>query len=70
MLYEVITEGIDGYSIEEAQKNSFGTEIVLHIMENSEDEQYDEFLEQYKIQSLVKKYSDYIRFPIKMEVET
>ena len=45
--YKWESEGIDGYSIEEAQKNSFGTEIVLHIMENSEDEQYDEFLEQY-----------------------
>lgn len=64
------SEGVDGYSVEETTKDTIGTEIILYIMDNSEDENYDEFLEQYKIQSLVKKYSDYIRFPIKMDVET
>jgi len=62
--------GVDGYTVEEAKKEVCGTEITLFIMDNTEDESYDEFLEQYRIQSLVKKYSDYIRFPIMMETET
>ena len=68
--YKWQSEGAEGYSIEEAQKDTVGSEIVLSIMDNSEDESYDEFLEQYRIQNLVKKYSDYIRFPIKMDSET
>ena len=62
------SEGADGYTIAECDKESFGTEITLHIKEDSEDESYSDFLEEYKIRSLVKKYSDYIRYPIKMEV--
>lgn len=68
--YKWESEGTDGYTITEAEKETAGTEIVLHLQDNTEDENYDEYLEQYKIQSLVKKYSDYIRFPIKMECET
>jgi len=68
--YKWQSEGVEGYSIEEAQKDTTGTEIVLYIMDNTEDESYDEFLEQYKVQNLVKKYSDYIRFPIKMDTKT
>ena len=64
-----VSEGIDGYSIEECDKKDIGTEITLHLKEDTEDEKYSEFLEDYKIQELVKKYSDYIRYPIKMEVE-
>ena len=60
------SEGADGYTIEEATKNSVGTEITLYIKENTENENYDRFMEEYGIQSLVKKYSDYIRYPIKM----
>ena len=62
------SEGADGYTIGECEKNSFGTEIVLYIKEDSEEEKYSEFLEQYRIKGLIKKYSDYIRYPIKMQV--
>ena len=62
------SEGVDGYKIGECDKDSFGTEIVLHIKEDTEDEKYSDYLEEYKIRSLVKKYSDYIRYPIKMTV--
>ncbi len=67
--YEWQSEGVEGYTIEECDKNNAGTEIVLHIKDNTEEENYDEYLEQYRIQSIVRKYSDYIRFPIKMDVE-
>lgn len=63
------SEGADGYTVEPAEKESHGTKIVLTIKENTDEEQYDEFLEPYRLQSLVKKYSDYIRYPIRMEVE-
>ncbi len=62
------SEGVDGYSISECEKESFGTEVILYLKEDSEDEKYSEYLEEYKLRSLVKKYSDYIRYPIKMEV--
>ena len=62
------SEGVDGYRIGECDKESFGTEIVLHIKEDSDDEKYSDYLEEYKIRSLIKKYSDYIRYPIKMTV--
>lgn len=64
-----ISEGIDGYSIDECDKTDIGTEIVLHLKEDTEDEKYSGFLDEYKIKELIKKYSDYIRYPIKMEVE-
>ncbi len=60
------SEGADGYSIEPAVKNTVGTEITLTIKENTENENYDRFMEEYGLQSLVKKYSDYIRYPIRM----
>lgn len=63
------SEGVDGYSISEAQKDSHGTQIILDIKDNAEEENYDEFLTPYKIKQLIKKYSDYIRYPIKMDVE-
>ncbi len=66
--YEWISEGAEGYRIGECAKDGVGTEITLVLKSNSDDENYDEFLEQYKIQSLIKKYSDYIRFPIKMDI--
>ncbi len=67
--YMWTSEGVEGYSIEEAAKDSHGTQIILEIKDNSDDENYDEFLTPYKIKSLVRKYSDYIRYPIKMDVE-
>ncbi len=62
------SEGADGYTVAECEKAGFGTEIILNIKEDTDDERYSEFLEEYKLRSLVKKYSDYIRYPIKMEV--
>ncbi len=66
--YQWESEGVDGYTISEAEKTSAGTEIILELLEDTEDEKYSEFLDQYRLKSLVKKYSDYIRFPIKMNV--
>ncbi len=63
------SEGASGYTIEKCDKASFGTEITLYIKEDTDDEKYSEFLEEYRIRGLIKKYSDYIRYPIKMEVE-
>lgn len=67
--YKWESKGVEGYDIEECEKESTGTEIVLNIKENTKDENYDEFLDQYKIKSLVKKYSDFIKYPIKMMVK-
>ena len=66
--HEWESEGADGYTIKECDKETFGTEIILHIKEDGEEEKYSEFLEEYRLRSLVKKYSDYIRYPIKMAV--
>ena len=63
------SNGADGYTIEPCDKLDVGTKIILHIKEDTEDEKYSEFLDEYNIKELVKKYSDYIRYPIKMEVE-
>lgn len=64
------SSGVSGYTIDECDTDvEAGTTITLKIKDNTDDENYDEFLEQYRIQALVKKYSDYIRFPIKMEME-
>ena len=66
--YEWESEGADGYTVRECDKSTFGTEITLYIKDDGDDEKYSEFLEEYRIRALVKKYSDYIRYPIKMEV--
>lgn len=66
--YKWESTGADGYSIEPSEKDSVGTEIILKIKENTEDESYDEYLEEYRLKSIIKKYSDFIRYPIKMEV--
>ncbi len=63
------SNGADGYTIADCEKDDVGTVITLHIKEDTEEESYSEFLEQYRIESLVKKYSDYIRYPIIMNVE-
>ncbi len=67
--FEWRSKGASGYTVEPCEKDTAGTEITLILKDNTDDENYDKYLEQYQIQSLVKKYSDYIRFPIKMEVE-
>ncbi len=66
--YEWTSEGVEGYTIHKCDKATHGTTIVLEIMEDSEEEKYSEFLETYRIAALVRKYSDYIRFPIQMEM--
>ncbi len=63
------SDGADGYTIEETQKDGHGTEITLYIKDNTEDEDYDQFLETYSLRNLVRKYSDYIRYPITMDIE-
>ena len=63
------SSGAEGYTIEPAEKDSIGTKIIIKIMEDTEDENYSEFLNRYKVSSLIKKYSDYIRYPIRMEME-
>ena len=64
------SKGVDGYTIEPCIKDTVGTKITLHIKDDTEDENYSDFLEQYTIMGLVKKYSDFIRYPIRMMWET
>ncbi|OMD34755.1 molecular chaperone HtpG [Paenibacillus odorifer] len=63
------SKGADGYTIETVEKDSIGTDVILKIKENTEEDQYDEYLEEYRLKSIIKKYSDFIRFPIKMDVK-
>lgn len=65
--YKWESEGAQGYYIEEAQKDSVGTDIILTVKEDTENEKYSQFLEEYGIAEIVKKYSDYVRYPVKME---
>ena len=67
--YKWQSTGADGYTVTEAEKDTVGTEITLHIKESTEEADYDRFLDTYTISSLIKKYSDYIRFPIRMDME-
>ena len=67
--YKWKSTGEDGYTIEESSKDEVGTIIKLHLKDDSDDVKYSEYLEEYKIRMIVKKYSDYIRYPIVMEVE-
>lgn len=66
--YKWESQGADGYTITPAEKATVGTDIILRIKENTEDDRYDEYLEEYRLRSIVKKYSDFIRYPIKMDV--
>ncbi len=66
--YKWQSSGADGYTVTECEKETVGTDIVMHMKEDTDDEKYGEFLENWKLQELVRKYSDYIRFPIRMEV--
>lgn len=63
-----VSDGADGYTIEPAEKENPGTDIIMTLKADTEEEKYSEYLEEYEIRSLVRKYSDYIRYPIKMEV--
>lgn len=63
------SSGIDGYTIAPCEKETVGTDIIMHLKPDTEDENYSEFLETYRLRQLIKKYSDYIRYPIRMEVE-
>ena len=63
-----VSNGTDGYTIEESDRAYPGTDVIMTIKEDTEDEKYSEFLEEYEIRSLVRKYSDYIRYPIRMEI--
>nr|MDE6658845.1 molecular chaperone HtpG [Eubacterium sp.] len=64
--YKWSSEGADGYTIEECEKDEAGTVITLYLKEDTENDDYSQFLEQYRLSELIKKYSDYIRYPIKM----
>lgn len=66
--YEWISSGDDGYSIEDAERESVGTTIILSVKDNTDIENYDEYFETRRIEGIIKKYSDYIKYPIKMEV--
>lgn len=68
--YRWESEGVEGYTIEAAQKDSVGTEITLKLKENTEDENYDEYLEEYRLKAIIKRYSDFIRYPIKMDIRS
>ena len=63
-----VSNGADGYTIEETEKATPGTDVIMTLKADTEDEKYSEYLEEYEIRSLIRKYSDYIRYPIKMEV--
>jgi molecular chaperone HtpG len=66
--YKWESDGADGYTIAPAEKDSIGTEIVLSIKANTEDDNYDEYLDEYRLKAIIKKYSDFIRYPIKMDI--
>ena len=68
--YKWESTGAEGYTIEDADKAEVGTEIILHIKPNTEDESYDDYLNEYRLRSIVKKYSDFVRYPIKMDMKT
>ena len=63
------SSGTDGYTMTPCEKDTAGTDIIMHLKDNTDDENYDQYLETFKLQELIKKYSDYIRYPIVMEVE-
>lgn len=67
--YRWTSSGADGYNIEECERDTVGTKIILKIKQDEEEENYSDFLENYRIQNIIRKYSDYIRYPIQMEVE-
>ena len=67
--YKWVSQGTDGYTIEEAERDSAGTDVIMVLKADTEEDTYNQYLEEYEIRNLVTKYSDYIRYPIRMEVE-
>ena len=67
--FKWVSDGADGYTIEECQRETSGTDVIMTLKPDTDDDKYSEYLDEYEIRSLVKKYSDYIRYPIAMEVE-
>ena len=63
------SDGADGYTVTQCEKDAPGSDVIMHLKANADEEDYDQYLETYKLQELIKKYSDYIRYPIVMEVE-
>jgi len=68
--YLFVSDGVENYSVEEAERNQHGTTITIHLKKGKKDDNYDNYLEEYEIKNLVKKYSDYVRYPIKMMCTT
>lgn len=66
--FEWVSQGADGYTIKPCDKTDVGTEIILKLKENTEDENFDDYLEEHRLKAIIKKYSDFIRYPIKMTV--
>lgn len=66
--YKWESNGAEGYTIEKCEKDTVGTDVILKIKQNTEEENYDEYLEEYRLKSIIKKYSDFIRYPIKMDI--
>ena len=66
--YKWVSDGVDGYTIEEAERDYPGTDVIMTIKADTEEEKYSEFLEEFRLCSLIRKYSDYIRYPIRMEI--
>ncbi|WP_297521879.1 molecular chaperone HtpG [uncultured Clostridium sp.] len=66
--YKWVSDGVEGYTVEETTKDSVGTQIILELKDNDEDENYDSYLDIHKLRELIKKYSDFIRYPIKLDV--
>ena len=67
--YQWKSEGAEGFSVSAAKRDTHGTDIILELKDDTEDEHYSEYLEQYRLTQLIKKYSSYIRYPIQMELE-
>ena len=63
-----VSDGAEGYTIEQTQKDAVGTDIIMVLKEDTEEEQFSEFLQEYRVRELIRKYSDYIRYPIRMEI--
>ncbi|NBG87244.1 molecular chaperone HtpG [Isachenkonia alkalipeptolytica] len=68
--YRWESDGVEGYTIETAEKADAGTEVIIKVRENTEEENYDEYLEDHRLQEIIKKYSDFVRYPIKMDLTT
>lgn len=68
--YKWVSDGVDGYSVTECEKDTVGTDVIMHLKPDDDGEEYSEYLDSYTIQDLIKKYSDYIRWPIHMDIES